>query len=467
MDFSLAPSAAISSGKERIGLIACHWSGWAVFFVAFTLYTMATLGDVTFLKYYSLVVALYGIPLAIGGPRLLKPFLFPLLLVTVSIPLHPSINNLLTRELQLISSDIGVWFIRQMGMAALQDGNIIDLGNFVLLVEEACSGLRYLLPLVSLSLLASYYYLSNLAVRVLIFSSVIPLTILMNSLRIAVTGLIIKYYGSEAAEGFLHEFEGIVVFVVACVLFAVLLAIITIFHRRSFTFEKNFRNFELENQEDNAEWSNKRTTWALCGLFCAYGLLVNVSVGRLPETIPERESFAQFPLVINERDFYPDVLQDNFLAILDPHDYIIGDYIGNSKVPINLYMAYYESQREGSLVHSPSECLPAGGWTVLSEEVISLAQFALEGHAIRSVIEKDGHSLLVYYWINHQNKNYTKTTDVYLSLIKRMLLDGRTDGTLVRLIIPITEDSNEKASENELRKFINDLKPVLPRFLPL
>ena len=80
---------------------------------------------------------------------------------------------------------------------------------------EACSGLRYLFPLISLSFIAAYLYKVEMWKRVVVFLSSVPITVLMNSFRIGVIGVLVEYYGIEQAEGFLHDFEGWIIFM-AC-----------------------------------------------------------------------------------------------------------------------------------------------------------------------------------------------------------------------------------------------------------
>ena len=94
---------------------------------------------------------------------------------------------MLTSKLQLVSSVIGVWFIRLFGGVVFLEGNVIDMGNTKLMVVEACSGLRYLFPLMSIGAIAAYLMKAPVWIRVFLFLSTIPITIFMNSFRIAVT----------------------------------------------------------------------------------------------------------------------------------------------------------------------------------------------------------------------------------------------------------------------------------------
>ena len=85
-------------------------------------------------------------------------------------------------------------------------------------VVDACSGLRYLFPLASLSFLCAYLFKGSFWQKTLIFLSFAPLTIFMNSFRIGVIGVLVDNWGKEMAEGFLHDFEGWVIFLLCMVL---------------------------------------------------------------------------------------------------------------------------------------------------------------------------------------------------------------------------------------------------------
>ena len=129
------------------------------------------------------------------------------------------IDSTLSLRLQLVSSQLGAFFIRLVGIPVYLDGNVIDLGYYQVQVVEACSGLRYIYPLLSLSFLAAYFFKAPLWQRALVFFSVVPIAIVMNSIRIGLVGVTVNYWGTQAADGVLHFFEGWFVFLMcACIL---------------------------------------------------------------------------------------------------------------------------------------------------------------------------------------------------------------------------------------------------------
>lgn len=433
--------------------------------LGFGLHLISIAGDIQAVRFYSLMLVLLASALYFSGFKAITTFAFPALLLSLAVPLHPAINTALTTSLQLISTDIGVWMIRLMGMAALQDGNVINMGEFVLLVEEACSGLRYLLPLISFHLILAYYYRGHLALKALIVVSAIPITVFTNSLRIALTGLVIKYFGSEAASGFLHDFEGLAVFALACFLTLLMLLSLSFCRYRHLNLMSSFRNEPLPRTQESTTFTLTGKSYLLLATVAVFGFANLYLLSVKQEHIPQRNAFSQFPLSLAGRDLYPNELDEQFIEILQPDDYFIGDYVAENSAPVNLYMAYYAVQKNGSLIHSPSQCIPAGGWHIQRDELLTLAPFGMRGHARRAIISKDDTRLLVYYWVHQQGDNYASDREVYFSLIRRSILHGRTDGTLVRLITPIVDDNIETA-EKRLEQFIGGFTQVIPTFLP-
>lgn len=183
-------------------------SGFYLIFFSLTVLIAATLADLESVKHYSFTLSLAGLVLLFGGWHLLRACLLPIALIVLVIPLPYLLISSLTAGLQLISSELGTWLLRLFGIPVFLEGNIIDMGVYQLQVVEACSGLRYLYPLLSISLLVVYFLRSPMWFKVVLMLSTVPVTIFMNSLRIAITGVLVNAHGTSVAEGFLHDFEG-------------------------------------------------------------------------------------------------------------------------------------------------------------------------------------------------------------------------------------------------------------------
>ena len=196
------------------------WLGVLVLLFGSFMLLLGELSTLYIIVQYSFLVILFGLVLSITGISKFTLFLVPLFLLFFTIPLPSFLYNGLSSYLQLISSKLGVEFIRLFGISVHLEGNVIDLGVYQLQVVEACNGLRYLFPLVTLSVIASYFYNDAFWKKVVIVLSSLPITVIMNSIRIGVIGILVEHWGIAMAEGFLHDFEGWIVFMVC---FAILL----------------------------------------------------------------------------------------------------------------------------------------------------------------------------------------------------------------------------------------------------
>ena len=174
---------------------------------------------------YAMIVWTGGVVLTVFGWRRGLAHQLPVLHLVFMLPLPQFLYWQLTIFLQGVSSELGVWFVKLAGVSVFLEGNVIDLGVYKLQVAEACSGLRYLFPILSFSYLFAILYRGPCWHKAVLFLAAAPLTVLMNSFRIGVIGVLVDRYGIGHAEGFLHFFEGWVIFL-ACIaiLFAMAVA---------------------------------------------------------------------------------------------------------------------------------------------------------------------------------------------------------------------------------------------------
>ena len=126
-------------------------------------------------------------------------------------------------------------------------------------------------------------------------------------------------------------------------------------------------------------------------------------------------------------------------------------------------MAYYNSQRKGASIHSPKSCIPGGGWEIQSLEQVSL-DYSLEAN--RTVIQKGSDRQLVYYWFEQRGRRLTNEYLVKWYLFVDALKLQRTDGALVRLVVPVPEGKSLEQADSQLRHFLRDFYPLMPAYIP-
>jgi len=180
--------------------------------------TVGLLGAELFLTRSSLIAVLSGIVVYLGGWGLLRALLFPIAYLIFMVPLPFLVFNAVAFPLQLLAARVAQASLEILGIPVLREGNIIHLPGASLEVVDACSGIRSLMSLAALGTLFAYFTQRSLWKRAVLVLSTIPIAVATNALRVSGTGFLAYHFGQEAAEGFFHEFSGLVVFGSALVL---------------------------------------------------------------------------------------------------------------------------------------------------------------------------------------------------------------------------------------------------------
>jgi exosortase len=190
-----------------------NWWGLAVMLWAGLQLYVGTLGAELFLTRTSFVISIIGAVLLLGGTKYLKIFGFSLFLLFFMIPIPAVIYTQITFPLQLFASRVAENTIDLLQIPVIREGNVLTLPQQTLNVVEACSGIRSLLTLTFLSLLYGWFCEPRTWVRSILFFATIPIAILANAGRVTFTG-IISQFNPELAEGWFHEAQGWVIFMI-------------------------------------------------------------------------------------------------------------------------------------------------------------------------------------------------------------------------------------------------------------
>jgi exosortase len=192
--------------------------GLLVMVGAVGLLLLGSLGAELFTARFSLLILLAGMIIFISGWAMLRAVSFPLGYLIWMIPIPVIIYNQITFPLQIIASRVAAAGLELVGVPVLRDGNILVMSNYSLEVVEACSGIRSLLTLMALAVAFGYLASPQRWVRYALAILMVPIAIGTNAVRIIVAGIVAHRFGSVAAEGFLHEFSGWAIFIVALLL---------------------------------------------------------------------------------------------------------------------------------------------------------------------------------------------------------------------------------------------------------
>lgn len=474
------------------------WWGLAVILGGLFLYWIGELATLYVLQHLSLWMVIVGLVVASIGVRRARAIAFPLSYLLTSIPLPVFLYASLSSQLQLWSSALGVGCLQLVGVTAFRDGNVIDLGTVQLQVVEACSGIRYLLPLTSLALLCAYLFKDLMWKRVVLVLSSIPISIVVNGFRIGMIGVLVERYGQGAAEGFYHLFEGWVLFMASLGLLIlemwILAKIGTAGDRSSvlsrFTWVVQSHSIspavgpQLHNplsplSSASRHGSNLRPPIAPrlfpnTAYLCSVALLLPMAFASMllvdrEEVSPSRAVFVDFPMQLDGWQGISHSLEKQYIDALRFDDYVLADFRFGDGQPVNLYAAYYQSQRKGQSAHSPQSCLPGGGWEINSINAMDLP--ASRGmvrslHVNRALIQKDSQKQVVLYWFKQRDRILSNEYLVKLFLFWDALSRGRTDGALVRIASLVGPGETEDIVDQRLLRFVSTIEPELNRYVP-
>ncbi len=442
------------------------WSGVFLVGMGSALALLAHVSPFVFPADFGLLIVLAGLLACALGWVWIRSVWPGLAYLLFAVPLPGMLFSQLSTGLQLISSEIGVAIIRFLGMAAFRDGNIIDLGMLQLQVVEACSGLRYLFPLASFAFLAAYLFRAPAWQRILLFLSAVPITIAMNSFRIALTGVLADRFGVAAAQGFIHDFEGWIIFCACVGVLLLEMQVLCLLEPKRGPFSKRLDISWPPSSRGMKSLSAKPRLrrgplLATLGVAVLALLLSQLAVAH-PAYAPQRQSFAAFPQRIGPFQGRPVAVEPEQLQALGLSDYLSMAYGGeglakgsSSAPPVLLWIAYYDSQRAGDATHSPRFCIPGSGWSINRLDRTSIA--VPNGADTRSIpvnrvlISKGNTRQLVYYWFQERGRAEADEYRVKLNILLDGLRQNRTDGALIRLVTPVGNDPDGRAADDQLK----------------
>jgi exosortase D (VPLPA-CTERM-specific) len=446
------------------------WLGVALAGLGLLLGVVEFLTHTRFPGQLGLFLAVIGAVVAWQGRSRSRAIWPGLVFLLFGLPLTAGIQAQLTAFLQLISSQGAVAILRAVSITVLREGNIIDLGSMKLEVAEACSGLRYLFPLASFAFLTAYIFVGPSWARLLIFVSSVPITIAMNIFRIALTGVLVEEFGSAAAEGFFHAFEGWAVYCLCLVLlFAEMKALCYVTSGGRSLMRR--LDFDIPKRGGWRPAESTRPAWpsVVVAALSVIVILVEVVIGARSDAALTRLPFSLFPHQVADWNGVDAPVDEQSLQALKATDYLSLNYVKPDGAYVNTWIAYYDAQYSGAAAHSPQVCIPGGGWEIESIEHRDLPVDTGSASTVlpinRLVIRQGNERSLVYYWFVEGGEPVADETWAKIRLLKNAILYNRRDGALIRFVTPI-EGSDATVADARLTAFIGQVMPMMPRYLP-
>jgi EpsI family protein len=181
-----------------------------------------------------------------------------------------------------------------------------------------------------------------------------------------------------------------------------------------------------------------------------------------------REPLSYFPVHLSGRTATDQPIDAETLETLGAGDFLSRVYSSDeSAAPISLFIGYFPTQRTGTTIHSPKNCLPASGWAFESSSTVLLEDVAGKTHRIGEyVIANADNRQFVIYWYQAHGRSVSNEYMAKIYLVSDAIRMSRTDGALVRVITPIRTSGQPSEAKLRAETFVRELFPALPRFIP-
>jgi EpsI family protein len=187
-----------------------------------------------------------------------------------------------------------------------------------------------------------------------------------------------------------------------------------------------------------------------------------------PEIVPTHRDLASFPTQISGWSGTPLSFSPDELAVLGPGEFLLRDYQSPAFASaVNLYIAYFPSQRTGDTIHSPKNCLPGAGWA--PDESTRIPIQTSNGASIlvnRYIVSKGLARALVLYWYQAHGRVTPSEYWAKLFLVSDAIRLNRTDGALLRIVTEIPQGTSDALAQARAISFAHQVLPLLDTYIP-
>jgi exosortase D (VPLPA-CTERM-specific) len=448
-----------------------NWFGVIPFFLFLLISLYGVLGSSPSAVQPTIPLVLLSVVLLCFGCKMFKVLFFPLAFLIFMIPLPTLIQSQIGLPLKLLSTELGAVILRLVGVSVFVEGSVIDLGVTQLQVVDACAGLRFVLPLLALGAIFAHFFERFWRKKVLLVAAAVPIAVVTNSIRIAITGILSYLYGSEIAMGFFHSFSGWVVFIFAfTLLFMFHFFILKRVHfREHAAVEICVSGMDVTGSKAREMGlRSKNLSVVVCGVsFLLFGAL-GYSAGALP-AVNVKGGMSSFPLAVGQWQGKEEAMDPEIISLSGAQQALNATYTMRDRGTVDLYIGYRSSPfvESENFFHSPDVCLPSAGW-----HTIELGTRTIRGVAFfdaltvaKMVIEKPGERQLVYYWFQTKSRVSHGVNVNRLHLALHAIKRDNTYDLFIRPITVISPNETLDHAQERMDSFVRDLMPVLLKFI--
>ncbi len=408
---------------------------------------------------FSIAVTLTGVSLALFGVKRTRAIWFPLAFLLFMVPIPPSLTQSISLHTKIIATQCAVWLANLMFLPMVREGSYIHFGQDKLLVGEVCGGLRSMIALLALGAIMAYISQTRTWSRVLLLLLSIPVAILSNVFRIFLLCLVGYVWGSSVAGGRFHDISGVLIYVVAFLMF--------------FAIDAQFRRFFAVRpsvSEDAASASPPPRPGTVARHFAvALGLLLattaaNESIAHAQaksvRDMKTRKALDIPSRIAGYEQFGTDAaIEKHVRDLLETSDILIRNY-GSRMGMVQLTIVYAGTTRRS--LHFPEVCLVGAGWEIREQ---TSTDVGLMFTARRLVLVKGNHREAVLYWFKTGD---TLTGNYFLNAwywVKDQASFGSSTSAMIKVATPVGPAGEEAAFEL-LEDFSMKFAPILLERVP-
>jgi len=446
-------------------------SAWGImpvlaFFILLSLYgILGSSGNISMPSIPILIILFAGFCFGIECVRRL---ILPLGFLFFMVPVPDVIERHIGMHLKAISSKLGGNIIGACNIPVHVSGNVIDLGVTQLQVVDACSGMRYIFPLLALGILYANFFERVPWKRVFCVLVTIPLGVLFNSLRIGATGILTEMFGPKVAEGFFHDLSGFVLFIFAFIMLLLIGRILAVFSPKTMA-AKGSPAPQTGNAAQPAHDEQKRAGAFLlstAALVCV--AFLSLSTNSM-SAVKIDGGIQGFPLLVGEWHGSNETVGQDIIKRSGAEEAFSGRFVSGSGADVFLYIGYRSTAflANENFFHSPTACIPSSGWLEKEVKRRTIGHVPHFGNlnVTQMVIEREGVRQLLYFWFQTKDEaTHDKNINRYHLSLHAIRRDNTYD-LFIRPVTPINSAEGIEDAERRLDGFVRSMMPVLLDFL--
>lgn len=446
--------------------VGTSWVGGISFFLFLIISVYGILGSSPSAVRPAIPLIILSITLFCFGKEVFKALGFPLSLLIFMIPLPTMFGTMIGVHLKSISTLLGEMILRLFGVSVFVEGNVIDLGVTQLQVVDACSGLRYILPLFAIGVVFAYFFEKARWKQFVLAISTIPIAVITNGMRIGITGILAQKYGSEVADGFFHGFSGWLIFMFAFSLLFVFHFILSLIFGK--TQSHNKTNIGDKKRPEGMKPKKNTIPLVVCSSFLLFVGILSYTTAALPPLKIE-DGLSNFPLAIKEWKGRSVNIDPEMITASGAQEAFSATYLDMSEDIVSLYIGYRSSPflESENFFHSPYVCLPSSGWKTLmitNHKITNIPHFG--SIRVRKMLsEKIGQKQLVYYWFQTKSRTSFDVNINRFHLALHAILRDNTHDLFIRPITPVRPNETIEDAEKRMDQFVRDMMSALLQFL--